>query len=85
MVKKNVENSFIDLFIFFLLKFLFIYDSHTLRERERGGDIGRERSRLHVPGAQCETRSRVSRITPWAKGRRQTAAPPRDPQQLIIS
>ena len=31
-------------------------------------------------GAWHGTRSRDSRITPWAKGRRQTAEPPRDPQ-----
>ena len=52
----------------------------TERERERGRDIGRGRSRLHALGARRGIRSRVSRITPWAKGRRQTAAPPRDPQ-----
>ena len=47
-------------------------------ERERGRDTGRGRSRLHASGARRGTRSRVSRIAPWAKGRRQTAAPPRD-------
>ena len=46
---------------------------------QRGRDIGRGRSRLHAPGARCGIRSRVSRIAPWAKGRRQTTAPPRDP------
>ena len=48
-------------------------------ERERGRDTGRGRSRLHTLGARRGIRSRVSRIAPWAKGRRQTAAPPRDP------
>ena len=61
----------------FFFNFLFIYDSH--RERERGTDTGGGRSRLHAPGARCGIRSRVSRIAPWAKGRRQTSAPPRDP------
>ena len=55
-------------------------DTHRERERERGRDIGRGRSRLHAPGARCGIRSWVSRIAPWAKGRRQTAAPPRDPR-----
>ncbi|KAM8917953.1 zinc finger protein 10 isoform 1-T1 [Lycaon pictus] len=41
---------------------------HTVRER--GRDIGRGRSRLHALGARRGIRSRVSRITPWAKGRR---------------
>ena len=48
-------------------------------ERERGRDTGRGRSMRHAPGARCGIRSRVSRIGPWAKGRRQTAVPPRDP------
>ena len=48
-------------------------------ERERGRDTGRGRSRLHALGARNGIRSRVSRIAPWAKGRRQTTAPPRDP------
>ena len=30
-------------------------------------------------GAQCRTRSQDSKIMPWAKGRRSTAEPPRDP------
>ena len=49
------------------------------RERERDRGRGRGRSRLHAPGARRGIRSRVSRIVPWAKGRRQTAASPRDP------
>ena len=70
-------------FFFFFFKILFIHDSH--RERERVRDTGRGRSRLHAPGARCGIRSRVSRIAPWAKGRRQTAAPPRDPQIRLFS
>ena len=60
---------------------LFIRDRERERERERerGRDTGRRRSRLHAPGARRGIRSRVSRIAPWAKGRRQTAEPPRDP------
>ena len=65
---------------FFFKFFLFIYDSHTERERKRG----RGRSRLHAPGARCGIRSQVSRIVPWAKGRCQTAAPPRDPLLIFF-
>ena len=54
------------------------------REREGGRDIGRGRSRLQAPGARCGIRSQVSRIAPWAKGRRQTAAPPRDPYKMVL-
>ena len=54
------------------------------RERERGRDTGRGRSRLHAPRARRGIRSRVSRIAPWAKGRRQTTAPPRDPWCSIL-
>ena len=50
----------------------------TERERQR------HRSRLHAPGAQRGILSQVSRIAPWAKGRRQTAAPPRDPYLFMI-
>ena len=57
----------------------------TERERERGRDTGRGRSRLHAPGARRGIQSRVSRITPWAKGRRQTAAPPRDPFNFMFN
>ena len=64
--------------IFFFNFYLFMIV--TERERERGRDTGRGRSRLHAPGARRGVRSRVSRIAPWAKGRRQTAAPPRDPR-----
>ena len=56
----------------------------TERERERGRDIGRGRSRLHAPEARRGIRSQVSRIAPWAKGRRQTAAPPRDPRKVSL-
>uniref|UniRef100_A0A8C0JYE8 Neogenin n=1 Tax=Canis lupus dingo TaxID=286419 RepID=A0A8C0JYE8_CANLU len=41
----------------------------TEKERERGRDSGRGRSRLHALGARCGIRSQVSRIAPWAKGR----------------
>ena len=54
-------------------------------ERERGRDTGRGRSRLHAPGARRGIRSWVSRIGPWAKGRRQTAAPPRDPFIIFLN
>ena len=57
----------------------------TQRERERGRDTGGGRSRLHAQGAWCGIRSRVSRIAPWAKGRRQTAAPPRDPRKSNLN
>ena len=55
-----------------------------VKERERGRDTGRGRSRLHAPGTRRGIRSRVSKIAPWAKGRRQTAAPPRDPFSYIF-
>ena len=77
------KNCFVFCFFFkILLIYLFInfylFMIVTERERERGAETGRGRSRLHAPGARCGIQSRVSRIMPWAKGRRQTAAPPRD-------
>ena len=35
-------------------------------------------------GARCGTLFRNSRIAPWAKGKHQTAEPPRDPHALLI-
>ncbi|KAM8928927.1 phosphofurin acidic cluster sorting protein 1-like [Lycaon pictus] len=55
---------------------------HTVRER--GRDTGKGRSSLHAPGALRGIRSRVSRIAPWAKGKRQTSAPPRDPTARLF-
>ena len=62
----------------------FLKDFIYSRETQREAETDRGRSRLHAPGARCGIRSRVSRIAPWAKGRRQTAAPPRDPPELGV-
>ena len=48
-------------------------------EREREAETQAEGEAGSMQGAQRGIRSRVSRIAPWAKGRHQTAAPPRDP------
>ena len=49
------------------------------REREREAETQEEGESGSMPGARHGTRSRDSRITPWAKGRHQTAEPPKDP------
>ena len=51
----------------FFLKYLFIYDRE--REREREAEAQEEREAGSMPGVRRGTRSRDSRITPWAKGR----------------
>ena len=48
-------------------------------EREREAETQEEGEAGSMPGAGRGTQSRDSRIAPWAKGRRQTAEPPRDP------
>ena len=53
-------------------------DTHREAETQAGGEAG------SMQGARCGTRSRDSRITPWAEGRRQTAQPPRDPPLCTI-
>ena len=68
---------------FFFNFYLFMIVTERERERERRRDTGRGRSRLHASGARRGIRSQVSRIVPWAKGRRQTAVPPRDPKDFI--
>lgn len=50
----------------------------TEREREAEGDAG------YMQGAQCGTRSRDSRITPWAEGRRSAAEPLRRPCSFAL-
>ena len=79
------------LFIYFVVVVVFVFLNFYLfmivtseREREAETQAEGEAGRLHAPGARRGTRSRVSRIAPWAKGRRQTAAPPRDPYVLIF-
>ena len=52
-------------------------------EREREAEIQAEGEARSTPGARCGTRSRDSRIAPWAKGSRQTAEPPRDPRFIF--
>ena len=47
-------------------------------QREAEGEAG------STQGAQCGTRSWVSKIRPWAEGRCQTAEPPRDPTMLFL-
>ena len=60
-------------FIFLKIFYLFIH------ETEREAEIQAEREAGSMEGARCGTRSRDSRITPWAEGRRLTAEPPRHP------
>ena len=79
--KKNEACYTFETFVFcflFLRFYLFIHDSHTERDREAETQVEGEAGSMQ--GAWRGIRSRVSRITPRAKGRRQTAAPPRDPQ-----
>ena len=53
--------------------------TETEREREAETQAEGEAGSMHREPAVGGIRSRVSRIAPWAKGRRRTAAPPRDP------
>ena len=52
-------------------------------EREREAETQAEGEAGPMQEARRGTRSWVSRMVPWAKGRRQTAAPPRDPQSSL--
>ena len=52
-------------------------------QREREAETQAEGEAGSMQGARCGIRSQVSRIAPWAKGRRQTAAPPRDPSHYL--
>ena len=63
---------------FFKKDFIYLFTIDIERERERGAEIQAEGEAGSMPGAWCGTRSWDSRIAPWAKGRHQTAEPPRD-------
>ena len=54
------------------------------REREREAETQAEGEAGSMQGARRGTQSQDSRIMPWAKGRRQTAEPPRDPQGFYL-
>ena len=62
---------------FFLRFYLFIHEREREAETQAEGEAG------SMQGARRGTRSRDSRIRPWAKGRRQTTEPPRDPPNLL--
>ena len=54
------------------------------KEREREAETQADGEAGSMPGARHRTRSWDSRIAPWAKGRCQTAEPPRDPPIIIL-
>ena len=55
-----------------------------MREREREAETQAEGEAGSMRGAQRRTQSQDPRIVPWAKGRRQTAEPPRDPPDTLL-
>ena len=55
-----------------------------MRDTEREAETQAEEAAGPMQGARRGTRFRVSRITPWAEGRCQTAEPPRDPLYNIF-
>ena len=76
------------LFFFFFKEFyLFIHERHTQRQREREAETQAEGEAgfLREPDPELDpgTRSRDPRITPWSKGSRPTAEPPRDPSVKV--
>ena len=50
-----------------------------MRDTERGAETRAEEEAGPMQGARCGTRSHDPWVTPWAKGRLQTAEPPRHP------
>ena len=72
----------------FLKIYLFIHDKQRERVREREtqreAETQEEGEAGSMPGARRGTQFRDSKIAPWAKGRRQTSEPPRDPLHLCF-
>ena len=58
----------LDFLFFFFFKDYFLFVRDTEREREREAETQAEGEAGSMQGAQCGTRSQVSRITPWAEG-----------------
>ena len=69
-------------FNFYLLMIVTERKREREREREREAETQAEGEAGSMQGARHGTPSQVFRIAPWAKGRRQTAVPPRDPENL---
>ena len=55
-----------------------------MKDTEREAETQAEGEAGSMQRAWCGTPSWDSRIAPWAKGRRQTTAPPRDPQRFYL-
>ena len=66
------------IFFFFLRFYLFMRDTEKETETQAEGEVGSLR------GARRGTQSQDPGITPWAKGRRSTAEPPRGPCKLAL-
>ena len=64
------------------LIYLFTRDAH--KERERETETQAEGEAGSMQGARCRTRSRVSRIMPWAEGSCQTTEPSRDSLLVVL-
>ena len=75
--------GFFFFFFFFFLRFIYLFTIDTHRERKREAETQEEGEAGSMPGAWCGTRSRDSRIASWAKGRRQTAEPPRPSLNML--
>ena len=73
-----MRDAYLD-YLTFLKKILFIHE----RQRERKAETQAERKAGSTQGAQCRTRSLVSRSMPWAEGRHQTTEPSRDPLDYL--
>ena len=56
-----------------------------MRDTVREAETQAEGEASPMQGAQCGTRSRASRITPWAEGRCPTAGPPRCPPLVYLN
>ena len=81
-IKIKLQETFIvpSQFLWLGILFLrFIYLFMIEREREREAETQEEGEAGSMLGARRGTRSRDSRIVPWANGRCQTAEPSKDP------
>ena len=82
---KLRKHNYVDLWLLFLIFYLFIYSWETQSEREREAVTQAEGEAGSMQGAWHGTRSWNSRIMPWAEGRHSTAEPPGRPYVCVLN
>ena len=71
--------------ILFIYLFIHSFIHSFMRDTQREAETQAEGEAGPLRGARRGTRSQDSRTASWAKGRRQTTEPPRDPRKICFN